>query len=568
MGENDACGSFLARMFGASKDVAVLSYRWRIRGNNENIKDYKQWLADCAKEGYSTFKLDTGREPVDWSLADGHMIQIEVAAWLLWLYTNKVAEYAWVDQMCVPQDASIEVKMKAIKESPAIYRDGKVYVVLAPVVDYASGRIMLGQDARQIVDSYSGAIRGYSSRAAVKALLVNNSYMRRVWTIQEAVAAQDLTVWPLKGRGEVNSYQPLRVMDWPEFNGWNSHPQLGPLYLKYTDAPLNDYYEGDYTGVIKNLRDKVSDAIAYLAMISKDLMWITMDRNGLVNDVKKADTAAKRAWVVLNNHQIQSARSFLPEDKVLALVPLIDYGAWKKATFGVPGRHLVQASVDWAYGLASKHIPALKWSIRIYNAPRCAARGLELLQPRRNLGDSSSMHGATPGWQLEIPEAGRTLTLSPPARHVDGSVAAWQSSSGALNAQPLQLRVEALLLMPHPGQAKFWGGGPWTHIRDALRTDEVFRLSVQWGLEPWRHPDLRIQTDKCAVAVVSGGGLPNPLMIVAALSQGDDSTGQVMVAVEVDSGSKSALLGCLRTESLGNISGGVTLVSSGVSAAK
>ena len=129
-------------------------------------------------------------------------------------------------------------------------------------------------------------------------------------------------------------------------------------------------------------------------------MWITMDRNGFINDIKRADSPARRAYVVLNHQQVQrggggegtwvwadvcvrmcvcvccscaphtlshttapasaapsahkctykrtrtnththththtcarpqihAARSFLPEDRVLALVPLVDYGAWK-----------------------------------------------------------------------------------------------------------------------------------------------------------------------------------------------------------------------------------------------
>ncbi|KXZ50803.1 hypothetical protein GPECTOR_15g489 [Gonium pectorale] len=532
---------------------------------------FLRWVSDCAGEGYKVHDINMS---VDWNLADGHDIQIEVAVWLLWLYANRIAEYAWVDQMCVPQDADIEEKMTHIKDSPAIYKGGKVYVIIAPVVDYISGKIMLVQEARNIVrmynsemDRYRGA--GFLSRSAVKALLVNNSYMRRVWTIQEAVAAQDLTVWPLKGRGEVNSYQSIYVVDWPEFNAWNGHPELGPLYLKYTDEPLNDYYEGDYTGVIKNLRNKVSDAIAYLAMISKDLMWITMDRNGLVNDIKKADTAAKRAWVVLNNHQIQSARAFLPEDKVLALVPLVDYNQWKRATANVPGRQMVQASVAWAYGLMELQMASWKWSIRIYNAPRCAARGLELLQPRRNLGDSSSMHGAGKGERVEIPPAGGTVTLRTPSRHPDSSVAAWQSSSGALSAGDKQLRVEALLLMPHPGQAKFWGGGPWTHIRDALQTDEVFRLSVQWGLEPWRNPELGVDAWQCAVAVVSGRSVPNPAMIIMAVPEGDSapSTGQVMEVVEFSQHLLPALLDGLRSKALAKLTSPISTISSGVAAA-
>ncbi|GFR50013.1 hypothetical protein Agub_g12162 [Astrephomene gubernaculifera] len=553
------------------QDAAVLSYRWRIRGRNENIRDFKTWLADCGREGYAVHDLRDGPVEVDWSLADGHAIQIEVAAWLLWLYTNKVATYVWVDQMCVPQDADLEEKMGHIKESPAIYTAGKVYVMIAPVVDYTSGRIMNSQDARAIVRQYNDEMNahrgaGFLSRSAVKALLVNNSYMRRVWTIQEAVAARNLVVWPLKGSGEVNSYQSIYVVDWPEFNAWNGHPKLGPLYLKYADEALNDYYEGDYTGLLRVLREHPSDGIGYLAMVSKDVMWITMDRNGLINDIKKADSAAKKAFVLLNNHQVQSARSFLAEDRVLALVPLVDYRGWKAATEGVPGRHLVQASVAWAYGIMERQLATWKWSIRVYNAPRCHARGLELLQPRRNLGDSTAMHGATPDWKLEIPPEGGTLTLTPPPPHPDEMVTAALRTWGALEANPLHPKVVASVLMGHPGQAKNWGGGPWTHIRDVLETDEVFRLSVQWALESWRNPDLGVDSEKSAVIVVKGGGLENPAIIILGLTAGEQqpTTGQVMMVVEVCHHKLSALLDGLQLKCMGQLKTPITALSAGI----
>jgi hypothetical protein len=35
------------------------------------------------------------------------------------------------------------------------------------------------------------------------------------------VAANDLTVWPLMGKGNVGSFQSLYVIDWPHFNAWN-----------------------------------------------------------------------------------------------------------------------------------------------------------------------------------------------------------------------------------------------------------------------------------------------------------------------------------------------------------
>ncbi|EFJ45632.1 hypothetical protein VOLCADRAFT_105853 [Volvox carteri f. nagariensis] len=517
-------------------NAAVLSYRWRVRGRAENINDYKTWISDCGREGYSVHDLpDNGPVPVNWSLADGHAIQIEVAAWLLWLHTNKKAKYAWVDQMCVPQDlANLEEKMNYIKESPAIYTAGQVYVIIAPVVDYATGKIMNAKEARSIVQQYNSEMDSYRgvsllSRSAVKALLVNNSYMRRVWTIQEAVAANSLSVWPLRGEGQVNSYQSIHVVDWTEFNPWNSHPKLGPLYLKFGDKALEGFYEGDYTGIIKVLRDHPSDGIGYLAMISKDLMWITMDRSGLISDIKKADSPAKKAFVLLNNHQTQSARAFLPEDRVLALIPLVDYPAWKEVTKGVPGRHMVQASVAWAYGIMEAQMATWKWSIRVYNSPTCKARGLDQLQPRRNLGNNTAMWGATSS-KVQIPTEGGTLVLTSPPPHSDPEVKAYQESHATSS---LSLLVEAALVMPHPGQAKYWGGGPWTSIRDVLQTDEVFRLSVQWGLEPWRNPNLGLDAEQCAVVVLSGD-LPNPVMVIAGIPEGDDdpTTGQVMEVVE------------------------------------
>ncbi|GLC44656.1 hypothetical protein PLESTB_001330200 [Pleodorina starrii] len=558
-------------------DAAVLSYRWRIRGRNENIADFKKWLSDCGREGYAVVDMREGPAPVDWTLADGHDIQIEVAAWLLWLYTNRLAEYAWVDQMCVPQDADLEEKMTHIKGSTGIYTAGKVYVMIAPVVDYISGKIMNSQEARSIVQLYSDEMDKYRGarflgRSAVKALLVNNSYMRRVWTIQEAVAAQNLTVWPLKGEGEVNSYQSIYVVDWPEFNAWNGHPMLGPLYLKFGDEALTDYYDGDYTGIIKLLRAHPVDGIGHLAMISKDLMWITMDRNGLINDLKRADSAARRAFVVLNNHQIQSARSFLPEDRVLALVPLVDYAAWKEATAQVPGRHLVQASVAWAYGIMEAEMATWKWSIRVFNSATCRARGLELLQPRRNLGDTTAMYGATPGWEMQIPTEGGILVLSPPPPHPDPTVATFLAVA-APNPAPLELKVEAALVMPHPGQARNWGGGPWTQVRDALQTDEVFRLSVQWGLEPWRNPALGLDVDRSAVVVVSGGGLAHPAMIIMGIraepeeeeeEEKEPSTVEVMEVVDVSSDLLPALLETLRDMALAEITSPLTAVSAGV----
>ena len=87
---------------------------------------------------------------------------------------------------------------------------------------------------------------------AKKALLINSSYMRRVWTIQEAVASQDLNVWPMQGRGELNSYQSIYVIDWPQFNAWNGWPGIGELRESAaSDTAIQSYLDGDFSAILK-----------------------------------------------------------------------------------------------------------------------------------------------------------------------------------------------------------------------------------------------------------------------------------------------------------------------------
>ena len=73
---------------------------------------------------------------------------------MMWLWATEAAELIWIDQFCVPQDADVETKMGHIRESPEIYRLGKVYLVLAPVVNYETGEIMNMKSASKIVDMY------------------------------------------------------------------------------------------------------------------------------------------------------------------------------------------------------------------------------------------------------------------------------------------------------------------------------------------------------------------------------------------------------------------------------
>ncbi|KAG2498762.1 hypothetical protein HYH03_003501 [Edaphochlamys debaryana] len=296
---------------------------------------------------------------------------------------------------------------------------------------------------------------------------------------------------------------------------------------------------------------------------AKELKWATQDRSGLINSIKNAGTPAKRAWVVLNWCSIQWSRCFLPEDRVLALVPLVDTPAWRQATEGVLPKDLVQASVAWAYeqmeaGWKRGELDAhWTWSTRIYNAVDCTACGLDLLQPRRNLGNSTATLGATPGWDVEIPPAGGKMVLIP--SHAGTAVKGNLGKPEDAPAEgPLELDVLASFLMPHPGQSKYWGEGPWKFIRDAIKTDEIFRLSVQWALEPWLKPALRLDTERAAVAVVSGGCLPRPLAIImgvphAPQADAAPSRGKVMLAFEVDVSHQASLLKGLTEQALAPI---------------
>lgn len=47
--------------------------------------------------------------------------------------------------------------------------------------------------------------------------------------------------------------------------------------------------------------------------------------------------------------QVYASRCFDERDRVLALVPLIDYDAWMHEMAGVPAHQLLTASIVWAY---------------------------------------------------------------------------------------------------------------------------------------------------------------------------------------------------------------------------
>ncbi|GLC54651.1 hypothetical protein PLESTB_000891600 [Pleodorina starrii] len=509
--------------------------------------------------------LGTSRQ-VDWSLADGHDLQIEVAVWLLWLYAYPVAEYVWLDQMCIPQDSHLEKeRMHGVQQSPRIYQAGKVYVVLAPVVD-EEGRIMSREVAGQIVDQYTGEMSAchcdheynkkcdlswddapgrfpraheYLRRAAIKSLLVNHTYMRRVWTIQEVVSARtgNLHIWPFEGSGSLVSYQSVHVVDWPEFNAWNNHPRWRPVTQKFTDSVVEKYMDGDYAGVIGKLRSKEDpDVMGHLALLAKELKWITDDRSGLVAALQATNSSySKKAHTVLNYPNVMASRASKAEDLVLALVPLVDPLGWQEVmeTANDDKAQMVQKSVDWAYEAMEQDM-TWSWSIRIYNKPSCTARALDLLEPRRNLTDHTAVHGTTHEWSLEIPSSvGDIFRLTAPR-----SPAAAANSAAAATVNSLEVKVLKAVVMPHPGL-----GGPvrarWDHVRNAVwesTGSDNFWLAVSWALEPWRSAGLQgLDLDRTAVVLVDGEGLRHLAMIILALkaSKKEPYTAEVMAVLDI-----------------------------------
>ena len=80
---------------------------------------------------------------------------------------------------------------------------------------------------------------------------------------------------------------------------------------------------------------------------------------------------------------------------MLALVPLIDYEGWRKATDRVPGEQLVQASVTWAYQVLQDKNASFRcaagsiWWLMLQdrNASfRCATGSIQLVGGRRVSG--------------------------------------------------------------------------------------------------------------------------------------------------------------------------------------
>ena len=57
---------------------------------------------------------------------------------------------------------------------------------------------------------------------------------------------------------------------------------------------------------------------------------------------------------------------------------------------------------------------------------------------------------------------------------------------GLTHEQQITANVVSMCILPGVPRMS-WGASdrPWTSIRDALGTDEGFRLSVEWGSELW-----------------------------------------------------------------------------------
>lgn len=238
------------------------------------------------------------------------------------------------------------------------------------------------------------------------------------------------------------------------------------------------------------------------------------------------------------------SRAGWPEDRVLALVPLIDYDGWRHATAAAAGHQLVQASVSWAYdvwqrsdgggGGGSRLGSLAKWSIRIFNSSRVATTCLDVLHPRRNLDDRSSVHGAVAG--------GRQATFE---------ASASQPGTGALVlAGGGRLEVLTACVMPHPGVPRLsWGPShmPWTSVRDALGTNEDFRLATEWACEEYLGHD-ECAKDVVAVLLTAASGSPTgmPHLVIAGLTAPSRDRGRVMMVMDIAPGAVASVAEALR----------------------
>ena len=196
-------------------------------------------------------------------------LPVDVLVWMLWIHHSEKAEYIWVDQCCIPQDASDVQKMEMVRQSPSIYSTGKVFMLVSPVVDYDSGNIVNQKIAESILSGISN-MSGRDKSCAIKSLMVNVSYYRRAWTVQEAIVANTLESFPLLGSG-LKGFQPLHLVDWPDFNSWNG--KWGVIRDQiHIDKAIQSYFDGDYTGIIKKIKSDPK-GFHYLAIVAKELLW-------------------------------------------------------------------------------------------------------------------------------------------------------------------------------------------------------------------------------------------------------------------------------------------------------
>lgn len=97
--------------------------------------------------------------------------------------------------------------------------------------------------------------------------------------------------------------------------------------------------------------------------------------------------------------------------------------------------------------------------MRIYNSPQCPARGLALLQPRRNVSDAASVYGR---------EAGE-VTIPCPGGSEQEDMLVLQDGQ-----QQLVLRVDAACVMCHAGDAANWcDAPPLACVRAFVRPDAM-----------------------------------------------------------------------------------------------
>lgn len=211
----------------------------------------------------------------------------------------------------------------------------------------------------------------------------------------------------------------------------------------------------------------------------------------------------------MNSITAIEARAFVPEDKVNALVPVVDSSEWSQLVKGKTSYGAFNTSIQWAYKLSLNSF-SFKWGVRGYCSPSSPGGVLASLEPKRvysNLAPSSDKpSNYHPG--------SNTITLP------DDS----------------QLEVIKSSWYPSPANMSSWGGkgNAWDVIRDGIQdsTGLDFGLVACYIGEPY----IQDQTynKNTSMLFLARGENSNIVHLISALSTNSNkNNGRVIFIIDL-----------------------------------